>query len=133
MYCVPSAHWHTRAEETLALAETMSDGIAKQLTYRIAADYERLAQSVEHRPNRFLPILAVPAEVKQFASLKNCISVPARSLDLELPSFLKLGPATAAELREFRQSKMSATNAWRSSAGRTQAMKWRPAFLRAPK
>ena len=49
MYCVPSAHWRTRAEETLALVETMSDGIAKQLTYRIAADYERLAQSVEHR------------------------------------------------------------------------------------
>ena len=62
MYCVPSAHWHTRAEETLALAETMSDGIAKQLTYRIAADYERLAQSAEHRPhrpNRLSPILEV--------------------------------------------------------------------------
>ena len=37
----------------------MSDGIAKQLTYRIAADYERLAQSVEHRPKRVLPILEV--------------------------------------------------------------------------
>ena len=58
MYCVPSAHWHTRAEETLALAETMSDGIAKQLTYRIAADYERLAQSAEHRPTE--PTFADP-------------------------------------------------------------------------
>jgi hypothetical protein len=49
----------------------MSDGIAKQLTYRIAADYERLAQSVEHRPKRVLPILeVVPAEVRQFAPSK---------------------------------------------------------------
>ena len=98
MYCVPSAHWHTRAEETLALAETMSDGIAKQLTYRIAADYERLAQSVEHRPKRVLPILeVVPAEVRQFAPLKNYISASARHLDLEIPGFLKRGPARAAE------------------------------------
>ena len=100
MSCDPSTHWRTRAEETRALAETMSDGISKQLMHRIAADYERLAQSVEHRPNRFLPVLA-PAEVKQFASLKNSNSAPARYLDLELPSFLKRGPATAAELGEF--------------------------------
>jgi len=102
MSCDPSTHWRTRAEETRALAKTMSDGISKQLMHRIAADYERLAQSVEHRPNRFSPILAdVPAEVRQFASLKNSISAPARYLDLELPSFLKRGPATAAELGEF--------------------------------
>ena len=102
MSCDPSTHWRTRAEETRALAETMSDGISKQLMHRIAADYERLAQSVEHRPNRFLPILTdVPAEVRQFASLKNSNSAPARYLDLELPSFLKRGPATAAELGEF--------------------------------
>ena len=102
MSCDPSAHWRTRAVEMRALAETMSDGISKQLMHRIAVDYERLAQTVEHRPNRFLPILAVvPTEVRQFAPRKNSIAAPARYLDLELPSFLKRGPATAAELGEF--------------------------------
>jgi hypothetical protein len=94
-----SIHWRVRAEEMRALAEAMTGGISKHVMHRIAEDYERFARMVEERPNRFLAIPPVPpAEVRRFAPCKDSGSAPPGSIDLELPSFLKRGPATAAEL-----------------------------------
>jgi hypothetical protein len=54
---------------------------------------------VEHRPNRFLAMPpVVPAEVKRFAPCKNSFVAAPRVIDLEIPSFLKRGPATADEV-----------------------------------
>jgi hypothetical protein len=88
-----STHWRARAEQMRALAEEMRGEISKHLMHRIAEDYEHFARTVEHRPNRFPPV--VPAEVRQFASRKNSFGAPPKIVDLELPSFLKRGPATA--------------------------------------
>ena len=40
----------------------------------------------------------VPAEVKRFAPCKNSFVAAPRVIDLEIPSFLKRGPATADEV-----------------------------------
>jgi hypothetical protein len=94
-----SIQWRARAEQMRALAEETTGGISKHVMHRIADDYDRLAQTVEHRPNRFLPIPpVVPAEVRRFAPCKNSFSVPRSIIGLELPGFLKRGPATADEL-----------------------------------
>ena len=95
--CVMSHHnstqWRARAKETRILAEKMKGEISKHLMLRIAEDYERLARTVEHRPNRFA------AEVSQYGSRKKAAGAPPPKLpDLELPSFLKRGPATAEEV-----------------------------------
>jgi len=98
MNCDVSTHWRARAEQMRALAEEMRGGISRYLMHRIADDYERFARTVEHRPSRFLPIPpVVPAEARRFAPRKNSFGAP-RIIDLELPSFLKRGPATADEL-----------------------------------
>jgi hypothetical protein len=95
-----SSHWRTRAEDVRALAEQMTGGISKDMMRRIADDYERFAQIVEQRPNRFLQIPpAIPAEVRRFAPCKNSSGAPPG--DFELPGFLKRGPATADELEGF--------------------------------
>jgi hypothetical protein len=79
-----------------ALAEEMRGGISKLLMHRIADDYERFARTLERRPNRFVPIPPVlPAEVRRFAPCKNSGGAPPRLFEIELPSFLKRGPATA--------------------------------------
>jgi hypothetical protein len=94
-----SIAWRVRAEAMRVLADEMSGGISKHVMHKIAEDYERFARTVETRPNRFLAIRPVPpAEVRRFAPSKNSVSAPAGIIDLELPSFLKRGPATAAEL-----------------------------------
>jgi hypothetical protein len=94
-----STHWRARAQDMRALAAQMKDGISKHVMHRIADDYERFAQMVEHRPNRFLAIPpAPPAEVRRYAPCKNSFGAPPRIIDLELPSFLQRGPATADEL-----------------------------------
>jgi hypothetical protein len=98
-----STHWRARAEEMRALAEQMRGGISKHVMHRIADDYERFARMVEHRPNRFLAIPPVaPAEVRRFAPYKNSFGAPPRIIDLEIPGFLKRGPATADELTASR-------------------------------
>jgi hypothetical protein len=92
-----STHWRTRAEEMRALAGQVSGGISWHVMHRIADDYERFARMVEHRPNRFLAMPpVVPAEVKRFAPCKNSFVAP--ETDVEIPGFLKRGPATADEV-----------------------------------
>jgi hypothetical protein len=85
--------WRARAEELRVLAETTKGGISKHLLRRIAEDYERLARTVEQRPNRFpsnRPI--VPREVRQFAPRKNPFTARLASIpDPEIPGFLKRG------------------------------------------
>ncbi len=92
-----STHWRARAEDLRALAEQMSGGISKHMMRKIADDYERIADIVESRPNRFVAIPpVVPAEVRRFAPCKTAFDAPPE--DLELPGFLKQGPAAADEL-----------------------------------
>jgi hypothetical protein len=42
-------HWRDRAAEARSLAEKMNDDISKEMMYRIAEDYERLAARAELR------------------------------------------------------------------------------------
>jgi hypothetical protein len=44
-------HWRKRAEQTRALAERMTDPIAKGLMSEIAGDYGMLARLAEERAN----------------------------------------------------------------------------------
>jgi hypothetical protein len=69
--------------------------------HKIADDYERMAQTIAQRPNRFPQARpAVPAAVRRFAPWKK--PAEAKSADTsreasgpDLPGFLKRGPATA--------------------------------------
>jgi len=90
-----SAMWRARAEEMRALADAAEGRISKELLLRIAEDYERFAQSIEGRPDRFVPAPEiVPAEVKQYG--KRSTGAPAPELpEIELPEFLKRRPADA--------------------------------------
>ena len=94
-----SIHWRVRAGEMRALAEETRGGISKQLMHRIADDYERFARMLEDRPRRFVAIPPVlPAAVRRFAPCKRAVGATRRIIDVEIPSFLKRGPATAVEL-----------------------------------
>jgi DNA-binding ferritin-like protein len=42
-------HWRERAEEARAHAEQMTDRDARQMMFRIAEDYEKLAKRAEQR------------------------------------------------------------------------------------
>jgi hypothetical protein len=102
MSCDDSIHWRARAEEMRVLAEAMS-GISKQMMQRIADDYELFARMVEERPNRFLAIPPVPpAEVRRFAPCKGSVGARSTIIGLEIPGFLRRGPATAIELEASR-------------------------------
>jgi hypothetical protein len=94
-----SVHWLARAAQMRSFAEDTKGGISKHVMRRIAEDYERFARTIEARPNRFPPAPAVvPAEVRLYGC-KNCAGAPRhRFPDLVIPSFLKRGPSTAAEL-----------------------------------
>jgi|SRR4051794_20464821 hypothetical protein len=96
-----SLDWRARAEEMRTLAEQISGEISKQVMRGMADDYERFAQMVEDRPNRFLGITpVVPLEVSRFAGRKTFLPARSRTSDLEIPSFLKRGPATEHEVDE---------------------------------
>jgi hypothetical protein len=88
--------WRARAEELRVLAKTMKGEISKHMLRRIAEDYERFAQTVERRPNRFPPI--VPREVRQFVPWKNpTMTALARIPEAEIPGFLKRGPDSRSD------------------------------------
>ena len=42
-------HWRYRAEEARAMAESMTDPVAKQSMLSVAAEYEKLAKRAEDR------------------------------------------------------------------------------------
>jgi hypothetical protein len=83
-----------------ALVDTAQGRISKELLLRIAEDYERFAQSIEDRPDRFVPSpetapvdQTVPTEVQQYGQ-RTTSRVAAPSLVpeediLEIPSFLR--------------------------------------------
>jgi len=98
-YCDPT-HWRRRAKEMRVLAEQMSGSVSKHMMHRIAKDYERLALTAEQRTKRSVGNSAVvPAEVRQFGHpTSDRGTPPAKIPDLEVPSFLKRGPATAEEV-----------------------------------
>jgi hypothetical protein len=90
-----SALWRGRAEQLRALGETMEAGIARQVVFRIAEDYELFAQSIEQRPNRFLPPEGVdPLEVKQDGDHTRTAEQDASLVpDQDLPDLVKPRPA----------------------------------------
>jgi hypothetical protein len=90
-----SAVWRARAKEMRALADAVEGRISKELLLRIAEDYEWFAQTIEERPNRFVPAPEiVPAEVRQYGT--RSIGAPSPDLpDIDLPEFLKRRPAEA--------------------------------------
>ena len=49
-------HWRMRAEEVRVLAEVMNDAEAQSIMMRIASDYERLADRLEHISKSEAPI-----------------------------------------------------------------------------
>jgi hypothetical protein len=92
-----------------ALAAKTTGGISKHLMHKIADGYERFAQTIEQRPNRFPQTpAAVPIEVRRFAPWKKPAATksadaksPGASRESggpELPGFLKRGPAAADDL-----------------------------------
>ena len=42
-------HWRYRSEEARAMAESMTDPVAKQSMLNVAAEYEKLAKRAEDR------------------------------------------------------------------------------------
>lgn len=90
-----SAVWRARAQEMRALVESAEGQISKELLLRIAEDYERFAQSIEERPNRFVPAPEiVPSEVRQYGERGRSIGAPPAE-PIDLPDFLKRRPAEA--------------------------------------
>jgi hypothetical protein len=91
-------HWRRLAEESRVVAEHMNESVSRQVMRRFAESYEALAKTAEQRaknsqPNPVLETLAVPAVVRQFGRKKSFGAPPASVPNLEIPSFLKRGPA----------------------------------------
>jgi hypothetical protein len=42
-------HWRDRAEESRVLAQQMNDAIAREMMFRIASNYERMAEQAVAR------------------------------------------------------------------------------------
>jgi hypothetical protein len=45
-------HWHERAKGTPILAERLTDAMARNNTFEVAAAYERMADRAEHHPTK---------------------------------------------------------------------------------
>ena len=97
-------HWRGRAEEMRTAAEAMQECVSKQMMQRIAEDYERLAQTAEQRakdcpPHPIFALAAIPKAARKFALRRTrLIPAPSSIPDVEIPPFLKRGPATAEEV-----------------------------------
>ena len=97
-------HWRGRADELRAAAEQMQECVSKQMTLRMAEDYERLAQAAEQRakdcpPHPIFAIAAVPKAARPFALRRTRLFPSPSSIpDVEIPRFLKRGPATAEDV-----------------------------------
>lgn len=94
--------WRVRAAQMRALVDTAQGRISKELLLRIAEDYELFAQSIEQRPDRFLPSPdLVPAEVKQYGQrVKPLVAAPSVAPDgdlPEIPQFLRRRNTSAGE------------------------------------
>ena len=89
-------HWRGCAEDMRGLAANMKDTMAKRIMHRIAEDYDRLAQTAEQRVDLFpRNSKVVPANLRLFAYRRRPDSaLSAEFSDLEIPSFLRRGPAT---------------------------------------
>lgn len=86
--------WRVRAAQMRALVDKAEGRISKELLLRIAEDYELFAQSIEQRPDRFLPSPdLVPAEVRQYGHrIKSLGAAPSVIPDADVgqvPDFLR--------------------------------------------
>ncbi|MBX9773027.1 MAG: hypothetical protein K2Y71_01335 [Xanthobacteraceae bacterium] len=81
------------------LVDAAEGRISKELLLRIAEDYEAFADSIEQRPNRFLPPEdVVPAEVRKFGTRTRSVgTAPSLVPEQDIPKFLKRTPASASE------------------------------------
>jgi hypothetical protein len=99
-----SSIWRARAEEMRRLVDKAEGRISKELLLRIAEDYELFAQSIEQRPDRFLPPEeAVPAEVRRFGQRKASVGAPPLIPDA-VPEFLRRARSTAQEPSDDQDS-----------------------------
>lgn len=94
--------WRARAAQMRALVDKAQGRISKELLLRIAEDYEQFAQSIEQRPDRFLPSPdLVPAEVRQYGHrIKSLGAAPSVIPDddiRQIPDFLRQPRAPADE------------------------------------
>ena len=94
-----SAAWRARAQEMRSLVDAADGRISKELLLRIAEDYEWFADSIEQRPNRFLPPEeVVPAEVRIFGNrTRPAGAAPSLVPDQDIPDFLRDTRAPARE------------------------------------
>jgi hypothetical protein len=80
-----------------ALVYSADGRISKELLLRIADDYEAFADSIEQRPNRFLPPEeVVPAEVRQYGTRGHPSDTAPSLVPEDIPDFLKR-PSMARE------------------------------------
>jgi hypothetical protein len=85
-------------DRLVARAEQMNECATELVLRRVADACECLARTAEQRAKRFPPNLVsktsvLPIEARQFAPRGDRVdALPARALNVEIPSFLKRGP-----------------------------------------
>jgi len=88
-----------RKDRLVARAEQMDERATEQVLRRVVDACECLTRTAQQRARRFSPNpvskAPLPAEGRQFAPRKDRVgALPARALNVEIPSFLKRGPRT---------------------------------------
>ena len=88
-----------RKDRLVARAEQMDERATEQVLRRVVDACECLTRTAQQRARRFSPNpvskAPLPAEGRQFAPRKDRVgTLPARALNVEIPSFLKRGPRT---------------------------------------